>query len=114
MNEEFNKLFDIKEDKEDRPTVQITNQKIIVHALIRTIILLVAGVASCLLLFVAAYDSQVGLGVLALMIVIGWFVLMIMEAIRLSRSNKTQLSTANAILIGLAILLILMLVSNIK
>lgn len=114
MNEEFNELFDIKEDKNDKPNVQITTQKIVIHTLIRTVILLVSAVASCVLLFVAAYDSQLILGVVALLIVVGWFSLMIMETIRLKKNNKTQLSTANSYIIGLAILMIFMLIANIR
>jgi len=114
MNEEFNELFDIKEDNDDKPNVQITTQKIVIHTLIRTIVLVVAAVASCVLLFIAAYDSQISLGVLALLIVVGWFSLMIMEAIRLNKSNKTQLSTANMILVGLAVLMIFMLILGVN
>jgi len=114
MNEEFNELFDIKEGEDDKPNVQITNQKIIIHTLIRTVILLVAAVATCVLLFIAAYDSQISLGVLALAIVVGWFSLMIMETVRLNKSNKTQLSRANSILIGLAVLMIFMLILGIR
>ncbi|GGG65095.1 hypothetical protein [Epilithonimonas arachidiradicis] len=114
MNEEFNELFDIKEDNEDKPSVQINNQTIIIHILVRTVILLVAAVASCVLLFVAAYDSQIILGVLAILIVVGWFSLMIMEASKLKKSNKTQLSTANWSIIGLAILMIFTLILSIN
>lgn len=114
MNEEFNELFDIKEDESEKPSVQITSQKIIIHTLIRIVILLVAAVATCVLLFIAAYDSQISLGVLALIIVLGWFGLMIMETVRLNKSNKTQLSQANSILIGLAVLMILMLILGVR
>jgi len=114
MNEEFNELFDINDEEDQKPDVQITNQKIIIHTLIRTVILLVAAVATCVLLFIAAYDSQIMLGVLALAIVIGWFALMIIESIRLKKSNKTQLSQANSVLIGIATLMILMLIAGIR
>jgi len=114
MNEEFNELFDIKEDNDDKPNVQIMTQKIVIHTLIRIIVLVVAAAASCVLLFIAAYDSQISLGVLALLIVVGWFSLMIMEAIRLNKSNKTQLSTANTILVGLAVLMIFMLILGVN
>jgi len=114
MNEEFNELFDIKEDEGEKPNVQITTQKVVIHTLIRAVILLVAAVATCVLLFIAAYDSQIILGVLALVIVVGWFALMIIESVRLKKSNKTQLSQANSVLIGIAVLMILMLIAGIK
>lgn len=114
MNEEFNDLFDIKEGEVEKQSVQITTQKVVIHTLIRTVILLVVVVATCVLLFIAAYDSQIGLGILALVIVVGWFSLMIMEAIRLNKGNKTQLSTANSILVGLAVLMIFMLILGVN
>ncbi|WP_312765868.1 hypothetical protein [Epilithonimonas sp.] len=114
MNKEFNELFDIKEDKDDKPNIQITTQKVVIHTLIRAVILLVGAVATCVLLFIAAYDSQIMLGILALVIVVGWFALMIMETARLKKSNKTQLSQANSVLIGLATLMILMLIASIR
>ncbi|MDP9955582.1 membrane protein YdbS with pleckstrin-like domain [Epilithonimonas hungarica] len=114
MNDEFNELFDIKEDEVEKPSVQITTQKIVIHTLIRTVILVVTAVATCVLLFIAAYDSQISLGVLALAIVVGWFTLMIIETVRLKKSNKIQLSQANSVLIGIAALMILMLIVGIK
>lgn len=114
MNEEFNELFDIKEGKYDKSSVQITTQKIVIHTLVRTVILLLSAVGSCVLLFIAAYDSQISLGILALVIVVLWFTLMIMETIKLNKSSKTQLSTANSFIIGLAILMILMLITGIQ
>ena len=114
MNEEFNELFDIKEEEAEKSNVQITTQRVVIHSLIRALILLVAAVATCVLLFIAAYDSQIMLGVLALVIVVGWFVLMIIESVRLKKSNKTQLSQANSVLIGIAVLMILMLIAGIK
>ena len=114
MNEEFNELFDIKDDKDQKPSVQITTQKIVIHTLVRAVILLVSAVLTCVLLFIAAYDSQIMLGILALVIAVGWFALMIMESARLKKSNKTQLSQANSVLIGLAALMILMLIAGIR
>jgi len=114
MNEEFNELFDIKKDEAEKPSAQITTQKVLIHTLIRAVILLVGAVATCVLLFIAAYDSQIMLGVLALAIVIGWFALMIIESVRLKKSNKTQLSQANSVLIGIATLMILMLIAGIR
>ncbi|WP_333852903.1 hypothetical protein [Epilithonimonas sp.] len=114
MNEEFNELFDIKEDDGKKPIVQITTQKVIIHTLIRAVSLIVGAASTCVLLFIAAYDSQVFLGVLALILVVGWLTFMIMESVRLKKSNKIQLSQANSILIGIAALMILMLIVNIR
>jgi len=114
MNEEFNELFDIKEEETEKPIVSITTQQIVIHTLIRTLILVVGAAATCVLLFIAAYDSQIFLGILALLIVIGWFVLMITETGRLKKNGKTQLSQANSVIIGLAVLMILMLILGIR
>ncbi|UQB69422.1 hypothetical protein [Epilithonimonas zeae] len=114
MNEEFNELFDIKEDEAEKPNVHINTQKVVIHTLIRAVILLVGAAITCVLLFIAAYDSQIMLGVLALVMVVGWFILMIMESVRLKKSNKIQLYQANSVLIGIATLMILILIVGIR
>ncbi|MBV6880257.1 hypothetical protein NG800_012365 [Epilithonimonas ginsengisoli] len=107
MNEEFNELFDIKDDEKEISNLPVPKQNVLVHSIIRVVILIVATVLILGLLFVAAIDGEIGLAILALAIVIAWFGIMIAEAKNLRKKNKNNLADANNMIIVLAVVTVL-------
>jgi|GEM_PF-1392243 len=107
MNEEFNELFEIKDEKNDESNLPAPKQNVFVHSIIRAVILIIATVLTCGILFVAALGGEINLAILAAAIVILWFVIMIIETIRLNKKKCTELATSNVILIVIALVLIL-------
>lgn len=107
MNEEFNELFDIKDDEKEISNLPVPKQNVLVHSIIRVVILIVATVLILGLLFVAAIDGEIGLAILALAIVIAWFGIMSAEAKNLRKKNKNNLADANNMIIVLAVVTVL-------
>lgn len=107
MNEEFNELFDIKEDKKEISNLPVPKQNFLVHSIIRVVVLIIASFLTLAILFVAALNAEIGFAVLALVIVIAWFGIMIAEAKNLRKKNKNVLADANNVIIILAIVTVL-------
>lgn len=107
MNEEFNELFDIKEDKKEISNLPVPKQNVLVHSIIRVVILIIVTILVLGFLFVAAYDGQLGLAILALAVVIAWFGIMISEAKNLRKKNKNDLADANNMIVLLAVVTVL-------
>lgn len=107
MNEEFNELFDIKDDEKEISNLPVPKQNVLVHSIIRVVILIVATVLILGLLFVAAIDGEIGLAILALAIVTAWFGIMSAEAKNLRKKNKNNLADANNMIIVLAVVTVL-------
>jgi len=107
MNEELNELFDIKSDKNENNNIPKPKQNVLVHSIVRVVILVVATVATCGILLVAALDGQIGLAILAVVIILAWFGAMIFETVKLNRKKCRELANSNIILIVIAILIIL-------
>lgn len=107
MNEEFNELFDIKEDKKEISNLPVPKQNVLVHSIIRVVILIIASILTLGILFVAALGGEIGLAILALAIVIVWFGIMIAEAKNLRKKNKNDLADANNMVIVLAVVTVL-------
>ncbi|WDF45512.1 hypothetical protein PQ459_11455 [Chryseobacterium sp. KACC 21268] len=107
MNEEFNELFDIKEDKKVISNLPVQKQNVLVHSIVRVVILIIASVLTLGILFVAALGGEIGLAILALAIVVAWFGIMIAEAKNLRKQNKNDLADANNMIIVLAVVTVL-------
>ncbi len=107
MNEEFNELFEIKDEKKEASNLPAPKQNVIVHSFVRAVILIITTVLTCGILFVAALGGEINLAILAAVIVILWFVIMIAETIRLNKKNCQELANSNVVLIIIAIVLIL-------
>ena len=107
MNEEFNELFDIKEDKKEISNLPVPKQNVLVHSIIRVVILIIASVLTLGILFVAAINGEMDVAILALAIVIAWFGIMIAEAKNLRKQNKNNLADANNMIIVLAVVTVL-------
>lgn len=107
MNDEFNELFDIKDDEKEISNLPAPKQNVLVHSIIRVVILVIASILVLGILFVAALGGEIGLAVLALAIVIAWFGIMIAEAKNLRKKNKNDLADANNMIIVLAVVTVL-------
>lgn len=107
MNNEFNELFDIKDDEKEISNLPAPKQNVLVHSIIRVVILVIASILVLGILFVAALGGEVGLAILALAIVIAWFGIMIAEAKNLRKKNKNDLADANNMIIVLAVVTVL-------
>ncbi len=109
MNEEFNELFEIKDEKKDESNLPTPKQNVLVHSIVRAVILIITTILTCGILFIAALGGEINLAILATVIVILWFVIMIAETVRLNKKKCTELATSNVILIVIALVLILIL-----
>ena len=107
MNEEFNELFDIKEDNKEISNLPVPKQNVLVHSIIRVVILIIATILVLGVLFVAAINGEIGLAILSLAIVIAWFGIMIAEAKNLRKQNKNDLADANNMIVVLAVVTVL-------
>lgn len=107
MNEEFNELFDIKDDVKEISNLPFPKQNVLVHSIIRVVILVIASILILGILFVAALGGEFGLAILALAIMIAWFGIMIAEAKNLRKQNKNDLADANNMIVVLAVVTVL-------
>ncbi len=113
MNEEFNELFEIKNDERETSNLAVPKQNVLVHSIIRAVILIITTILTLGILFVAALGGEMNLAILAGAIVIAWFGLMIFEANNLKKKRKNELAGANIVLIVIAVVLILILIAYI-
>ena len=107
MNEEFNELFEIKDEKKEESNIPAPKQNVLVHSIIRAVILIITTILTCGILFIAALGGEINLAILAAVIVILWFVIMIIEAVRLNKKKCTELASSNVVLIVIAVVIIL-------
>ena len=112
MNE-FNELFDIKDEKKEVSNLPTPKQNVLVHSIVRAVILIITTVLTCGILFIAALGGEINLAILAAVIVILWFVIMIAEAVRLNKKNCRELANSNIVLIIIAVLIILGIIAEI-
>jgi len=113
MNEEFNELFDIRDEEIESSKIPAPKQNIFIHSLIRAVILIVTIIGVCAILFVAALDAKIELGILGAVIILGWFGMMIFETVRLNKKNCRELANSNIVLIILATIIILGITANV-
>ena len=113
MNEEFNELFDIKDEEIESYKIPTPKQNVFIHSSIRVVVLIVTIIGVCAILFIAALDAKIELGILGAVIILGWFGLMIFETVRLNKKNCRELANANIVLIILAMLIILGITANV-
>lgn len=112
MSKEFNELFDIKEE-ETNDNLSIPKQNVLIHTVVRIVVLIVTIIGVCAILFVAALDANIQLAILGAAIILGWFGLMIFEAIKLTKRNCRELANSNTVLIIIAILVIVGITVNV-
>lgn len=113
MNEEFNELFDIKDDEKEISILGVPKQNVLVHSIIRAVILIITTVLTLGIFFVVALGGGMNLAILAGAVVIAWFGLMIFEVNKLKKKRKNQLASANIVLIVIAVVLLLILIAYI-
>lgn len=114
MNEEFNELFDIKDDGNEPSDLPVPHQNVVLHTIIRAVILIITALLTFGILFVAAFGRDINFAILAAVIVIAWFLIMIFEANHLRKHRKDQLSGVNYMLVAIAFVIILCITFYIK